>query len=79
MTGLLKINNRRIKNVVPGRHNTSDALTHLQLEAFYFDLNIESGKIEAQNPIDMVNKEITGLQEPIHHKDAETKFTWITQ
>ena len=70
ITGLLDMNNRRIQNVGPGRHNTTDALTHLQLEAFYFDLNVDDGKIEAQNPIDMGNKKITGLKEPIHHKDA---------
>ena len=74
MTGLLNMNNRRIENVALGRNNTSDALTHLQLKAFYFDLNVDNGKIEAQNPIDMGNKKITGLQEPIHHKDAATKF-----
>ena len=38
MNGLLNMNNRRIQNVAPGRHNTADALTHLQLEAFHFDL-----------------------------------------
>ena len=65
MTGLLNMNNRRIENVASGRHNTADALTHLQLEAFYFDLNVDDGKIEAQNSIDMSNKKITGLQEPI--------------
>ena len=60
MTGLLDMNNRRIENVAPGRHNTTDALTHLQLEASCFDLNVDNGKIEAQNPIDMGNKKITG-------------------
>ena len=29
MNGLLNMNNRRIQNVAPGRHNTADALTHL--------------------------------------------------
>ena len=56
MTGLLNMDNRRIENVGPGRHGTADTLTHLQLEAFYFDLNVDDDKIEAQNPIDMGNK-----------------------
>ena len=50
------MNNRRIENVAPGRHNTADALTHLQPEAFYFDLNVDDGKLEAQNPTDMDKK-----------------------
>ena len=58
MTELLNMNKRRIENVAPGRHNTSDALTHLQLESFYFDLNVDDGKIEAQNPIDKSNKKL---------------------
>ena len=73
MTGALNMNNRRIENVGPGRHGTTDALTHLQLEAFYFNLNTDSGIIEAQNPIDMKDQKITGLLEPKHHKDAATK------
>ena len=74
MNGLLNMNNRRIENVAPGRHNTADALTHVQLEAFYFDLNVDNCKIEAQNPIEMGNKKMSGLAEPLHHKDASTKF-----
>ena len=54
--------------------NTADALTHLQLEAFYVDLNTNTGNIEAQNPIDMQDQRIKGVAEPIHHKDAATKF-----
>ena len=56
MTGALNMDNRRIENVGPGRHGTADALTHLQLEAFYLDLNTNSGFIEAQNPINMKNE-----------------------
>ena len=74
MTGLLNMDNSRIENVVPGRHNTTDTLTHLQLEAFYFNLNVDDGKIKAENPIDMGNKKITGLKEPLYHSDAATKF-----
>ena len=74
MTGALDMDNRRIENIGAGRHNTADALTHLQLEAFYLDLNTETGDIEVQNPIDMQNQRIKGLVEPVHHKDATTKF-----
>ena len=74
MTGLLNMDNRRIEIVGPGRHGTADALTRLQLEAFYFDLDVDDDKIEAQNPIDMGNKKIAGLQDPLNHKDAATKF-----
>ena len=33
MTGVLNMDNIRIENVGPGRHNTADALTHVQFEA----------------------------------------------
>ena len=49
MTGILNMDNNRIENVGPGRHNTADALTHVQFEAFYFDLNTNSGKIETKS------------------------------
>ena len=68
------MNSRRIENVAPGRHNTADALTHLQFEAFYYDLNTDSGNIEAQNPINMKNKRILGVKDPILHSDASNKF-----
>ncbi|XP_068673326.1 autotransporter adhesin SadA-like [Montipora foliosa] len=70
MNGLLDTNNSRIENVGPGRHGTADALTHLQLEAFYFDLNTNSANIEAQNPIDMKNKKISNLAEGTENSDA---------
>ena len=73
MNGPLNMDNRRIENVGNGRHNTSDALTHLQLEAFYFDLNTDSGMIEVQNPIDMKNEKITNLAEGTSNSDAITK------
>ena len=74
MTGALNMDNRRIENVGAGRHNTADALTHLQLEAFYFDLNTDSGNIEVQNPIDMKNERILGVKDPLLHSDASNKF-----
>ena len=75
MSGALNMDNRRIENVGAGRHNTADALTHLQLEAFYADLNTTvTGNIEVQNPIDMQDQRIKGVAEPIHHKNAATKF-----
>ena len=74
MNGLLDMNNSRIENVGAGRHGTADALTHLQLEAFYFDLNTDSGNIEAQNPINMKNERILGVKDPLLHSDASNKF-----
>ena len=74
MNGLLNMNNSRIENVGAGRHGITDALTHLQLEAFYFDLNTDSGNIEAQNPIDMKNERILGVKDPILYSDASNKF-----
>ena len=56
MDGSLNMDNNRIENIGPGRHGTADALTHVQFEAFYFDLNTDSGNIEAQNPIDIKNE-----------------------
>ena len=73
MLGALDMNSRRIENVAPGRHNTADALTHLQFEAFYYDLNTDSGFIEAQNPIDMKNQKISNLAEGTDNSDAITK------
>ena len=73
MTGALNMDNRRIENVAAGRHGTADALTHLQLEAFYLDLNTNSGFIEAQNPIDMKNEKISNLAEGTDNSDAITK------
>ena len=74
MNGSLDMNNSIIENVGAGRHGTADALTHLQLEAFYFDLNTDSGNIEVQNPIDMKNERILGVKDPISHSDASNKF-----
>ena len=74
MNGLLDMNYNRIENVGNGRHGTTDALTHIQFEAFYFDLNTDSGDIEAQNPINMKNKRILGVKDPILHSDASNKF-----
>ena len=74
MNGLLDMNYNRIENVGNGRHGTTDALTHIQFEAFYFDLNTDSGNIEAQNPINMKNERILGVKDPILHSDASNKF-----
>ena len=74
MNGLLDMNYNRIENVGNGRHGTTDALTHIQFEAFYFDLNTDSGDIEAQNPINMKNERILGVKDPILHSDASNKF-----
>ena len=74
MNGLLDMNYNRIENVGNGRHGTTDALTHIQFEAFYFDLNTDSGYIEAQNPINMKNERILGVKDPILHSDASNKF-----
>ena len=65
--------NNRIENIAPGRHNTADALTHVQLEAFYFHINTDSGNIEAQNPIDMKTEKIVNLALPNSDSDAVTK------
>ena len=46
MTGLLNLNNRRLKML----HLVDIIQQMLQIEAFYFDLNVVDGKIEAQNP-----------------------------
>ena len=73
MLGALNMDNRRIENVGNGRHGTTDALTHLQFEAFYFDLNTDSGDIEAQNPINMKNEKISNLAEGTDNSDAITK------
>ena len=68
MNGSLNMENFRIENVGAGRHNTADALTHVEFEAFYFDLNTDSGNIN------MKNERILGVKDPILHSDASNKF-----
>ena len=74
MLGALNMDNRRIENVAPARHGFSDAVSSLHLNTFFFDLNTNDGKIEAQNPIDMKNQKILGVKDPILHSDASNKF-----
>ena len=73
MLGALNMDNRRIENVAPARHGQSDAVSSLHLHNFYFDLNTNDGKIEAQNPIDMKNEKISNLAEGTDNSDAITK------
>ena len=73
MLGALDMDNRRIENVAPARHGFSDAVSSLHLTTFFFDLNTNDGKIEAQNPIDMKNEKISNLAEGTDNSDAITK------
>ena len=73
MLGALNMDNRRIENVAPARHGFSDAVSSLHLHTFFFDLNTNDGKIEAQNPIDMKNQKISNLAEGTDNSDAITK------
>ena len=73
MLGALNMDNRRIENVAPARHGFSDAVSSLHLNTFFFDLNTNDGKIEAQNPIDMKNQKISNLAEGTDNSDAITK------
>ena len=73
MLGALNMDNRRIENVAPARHGQSDAVSSLHLHTFFFDLNTNDGKIEAQNPIDMKNEKISNLAEGTDNSDAITK------
>ena len=73
MLGALNMDNRRVENIAPARHGQSDAVSSLHLHNFYFDLNTNDGKIEAQNPIDMKNEKISNLAEGTDNSDAITK------
>ena len=73
MLGALNMDNRRVENVAPARHGQSDAVSSLHLHNFYFDLNTNDGKIEAQNPIDMKDEKISNLAEGTDNSDAITK------
>ena len=73
MLGALNMDNRRIENVAPARHGFSDAVSSLHLHTFFFDLNTNDGKIEAQNPIDMKNEKISNLAEGTDNSDDITK------
>ena len=73
MLGALNMDNRRVENLAPARHGYSDAVSSLHLNTFFFDLNTNDGKIEAQNPIDMKNEKISNLAEGTDNSDAITK------
>ena len=73
MLGALNMDNRRIENVAPARHGFSDAVSSVHLTTFFFDLNTNDSKIEAQNPIDMKNEKISNLAEGTDNSDAITK------
>ena len=73
MLGALNMDNRRVENIAPARHGFSDAVSSLHLHTFFFDLNTNDGKIEAQNPIDMKNEKISNLAEGTDNSDAITK------
>ena len=73
MLGALNMDNRRVENIAPARHGQSDAVSSLHLTTFFFDLNTNDGKIEAQNPIDMKNQKISNLAEGTDNSDAITK------
>ena len=73
MLGALNMDNRRVENLAPARHGFSDAVSSLHLNTFFFDLNTNDGKIEAQNPIDMKNQQISNLAEGTDNSDAITK------
>ena len=73
MLGALNMDNRRVENIAPARHGQSDAVSSLHLHNFYFDLNTNDGKIEAQNPIDMKNEKNSNLAEGTDNNDAITK------
>ena len=74
MLGALNMDNRRVENLAPARHGYSDAVSSLHIHTFFFDLNTNDGKIEAQNPIDMKNQQISGVKDPTLHSDASNKF-----
>ena len=73
MLGALNMDNRRVENLAPARHGFSDAVSSLHLNTFFFDLNTNDGKTEAQNPIDMKNEKISNLAEGTDNSDAITK------
>ena len=73
MLRALNMDNRRVENLAPARHGFSDAVSSLHLNTFFFDLNTNDGKIEAQNPIDMKNQKISNLAEGTDNSDAITK------
>ena len=79
MVSFIDMNSNRIQNCAPGRHGTADVMTHLQFEIFYLDLNVDSGKIEAKNNIDVKQKRIFGLQDVVHPSEPINKLNSITQ
>ena len=74
MESFINVNSNRIQNCAPGRHGKADVMTHLQFEIFYLDLNVDSGKVEVKNNIDMKQKRIFELQDAVHDSEPINKF-----
>ena len=74
MKGPLKMNFNHIEDIANPRDGKSDPIPYQYFSQWYMKLDDHNIKIDVKNPIDMANKKITGLQEPIHHNDAAKKI-----
>ena len=74
MKGHLIMDFNRVRSIGNPRSGFSDAIPYIYFTNWYFNLDSEQNKILAQSQIDMKDKKITRLKEPLHHKDAATKF-----
>ena len=74
MQGPLKMNFNHIEDIANPRDGKSDLVPYQYFSQWYMKFDDDNGKMYVKNPINMGNKKITGLQEPIHHKDAATKL-----
>ena len=72
MTGHLNYN--RMGDIGNPRDGKSDPIPYQYFSQWHMKFDDDNIKIDVKNPINMGNKKITGLQEPIHHKDEATEF-----
>ena len=74
MTGHLQMNYNRIEDIGNPRDGKNDPIPYQYFSQWYMKFDDDNIKIDVKNPINMGNKKINGLQDPLHHKDAATKF-----
>ena len=74
MTGHFQMNYNRIEDIGNARNGKNDPDPYQYFSQWYMKFDDDNIKIDVKNPIDMGNKNITGLKEPLHHTDTATKF-----
>ena len=74
LKGHLLMDSNRIQDIGNPRQNEQDAMPYLYFSTWYMQFEDENVKLNVKNLIDMGNKKITNLADPLHHKDSVNKF-----